>query len=161
MVERKERGALCAERVGEHFGVLLPPLARIIETIAIGPSPDEDFINRVLANIHEHLEDEDYDRDALAADIGASPSTLYNKIRSITGMSVSVFIRDVRLKEAKRLAIENPSIRVSDLAYSVGFRDPRYFSTCFKKHYGVQPKEFIESLYVPYKYPKKETALKK
>lgn len=133
----------------------------VLETIAIGPSPDEDFINRVLANIHEHLEDEDYDRDALAADIGASPSTLYNKIRSITGMSVSVFIRDVRLKEAKRLAIENPSIRVSDLAYSVGFRDPRYFSTCFKKHYGVQPKEFIESLYVPYKYPKKETALKK
>jgi CheY-like chemotaxis protein len=133
----------------------------VLETIAIGPSPDEDFINRVLANIHEHLEDEDYDRDALAADIGASPSTLYNKIRSITGMSVSVFIRDVRLKEAKRLAIENPSIRVSDLAYSVGFRDPRYFSTCFKKHYGVQPKEFIESLYVPYKYPKEETALKK
>ena len=133
----------------------------VLETIAIGPSPDEDFINRVLANIHEHLEDEDYDRDALAADIGASPSTLYNKIRSITGMSVSVFIRDVRLKEAKRLAIENPSIRVSDLAYSVGFRDPRYFSTCFKKHYGVQPKEFIESLYVPYKYPKEETTLKK
>lgn len=133
----------------------------VLETIAIGPSPDEDFINRVLANIHEHLEDEDYDRDTLAADIGASPSTLYNKIRSITGMSVSVFIRDVRLKEAKRLAIENPSIRVSDLAYSVGFRDPRYFSTCFKKHYGVQPKEFIESLYVPYKYPKEETALKK
>lgn len=133
----------------------------VLETIAVGPSPDEDFINRVLANIHEHLEDEDYDREALAADIGASSSTLYNKIRSITGMSVSMFIRDVRMKEARRLAIENPSIRVSDLAYRVGFRDPRYFSTCFKKHYGVQPKEFIESLYVPYKYPTEETAQKK
>ena len=110
------------------------------------PSPDEAFINRVLEYIHEHLEDENYDREALAADMGASSSTLYNKLRSITGMNVSLFIRDVRMKEAKRLAIENPNIRVSDLAYSVGFHDPRYFSTCFRKHYGIQPKEYLESL---------------
>jgi len=133
----------------------------VLETIAIGPSPDEDFINRVLANIHEHLEDEDYDRDALAADIGASPSTLYNKLRSITGMNVSMFIRDVRMKEAKRLATENPNIRVSDLAYSVGFHDPRYFSTCFKKHYGIQPKEFIESLSASNRQPKKQASPQK
>ena len=65
-----------------------------------------------------------------------------------------MFIRDVRMKEAKRLATENPYIRISDLAYSVGFRDPRYFSTCFKKHYGIQPKEFIDSLYASNKRPK-------
>ena len=118
----------------------------VLETIAKVPSPDETFINRVLEFIHEHLEDEDYDREALAADMGASSSTLYNKLRSITGMNVSLFIRDVRMKEAKRLAIENPNIRVSDLAYSVGFHDPRYFSTCFRKHYGIQPKEYLESL---------------
>ena len=126
----------------------------VLETIANVPSPDEEFINRVLANIHEHLEDEDYDREALAADMGASSSTLYNKIRSITGMNITMFIRDVRMKEAKRLATENPYIRISDLAYSVGFRDPRYFSTCFKKHYGIQPKEFIDSLYASNKRPK-------
>ena len=118
----------------------------VLETIAKVPSPDEAFINRVLEYIHEHLEDEDYDREALAADMGASSSTLYNKLRSITGMNVSMFIRDVRMKEAKRLAMENPNIRVSDLAYSVGFHDPRYFSTCFRKHYGIQPKEYLESL---------------
>ncbi len=118
----------------------------VLETIAKVPSPDEAFINRVLEYIHEHLEDENYDREALAADMGASSSTLYNKLRSITGMNVSLFIRDVRMKEAKRLAIENPNIRVSDLAYSVGFHDPRYFSTCFRKHYGIQPKEYLESL---------------
>ena len=126
----------------------------VLETIANVPSPDEEFINRVLANIHKHLEDEDYDREALAADMGASSSTLYNKIRSITGMNITMFIRDVRMKEAKRLATENPYIRISDLAYSVGFRDPRYFSTCFKKHYGIQPKEFIDSLYASNKRPK-------
>ena len=50
------------------------------------------------------------------------------------------------MKEAMRLAQQNPLIRVSDLAYKVGFKDPKYFSTCFKKEYGLLPKEYIESL---------------
>ena len=118
----------------------------VVNTIANTPSPDEIFVNQALELVHKHIEDESYDREALAADMGASASTLYNKLRSITGMHVSAFIRDVRMKEAKRLAMENPKLRVSDLAYSVGFHDPRYFATCFKKHYGTQPKEFLESL---------------
>ena len=61
-------------------------------------------------------------------------------------MNVSAFIRDVRMKEAKKLAEQDPKLRVSDLAYSVGFHDPRYFATCFKKQFGIQPKEFLESL---------------
>lgn len=118
----------------------------VVNTIANTPSPDEIFVNQALELVHKHIEDESYDREALAADMGASASTLYNKLRSITGMHVSAFIRDVRMKEAKRLAMENPKLRVSDLAYSVGFHDPRYFATCFKKHFGTQPKEFLESL---------------
>ena len=109
-------------------------------------SPDEEFLNRALECVYNHMEDEEYDRDALASDMGTSTSTLYNKLRSITGLNVSSFIRDIRMKEASRLAEENPSIRVSDLAYRVGFKDPRYFSTCFKKHFGVQPKEYLESI---------------
>lgn len=109
-------------------------------------TPDEQFVKRALELVHEHLEDEDYDRVRLATDIGASPSTLYNKLRTVTGMNVSSFIRDIRMKEAKRLAEQNPNIRVSDMAYRVGFHDPRYFATCFKKQFGIQPKEFLESL---------------
>lgn len=118
----------------------------VIQTISKTPSSDEIFVNQVLELVHAHIADESYDRDALAADMGASASTLYNKLRSITGMHVSAFIRDVRMKEAKRLAMANPNLRVSDLAYSVGFHDPRYFATCFKKQFGTQPKEFLESL---------------
>ena len=110
-------------------------------------SPDEKFLSRALEFVYAHLEDEDYDRDALAADMGASSSTIYNKLRSITGLNVSSFIRDIRLKEARRMAQSDPTLRVSDLAYKVGFRDPRYFSTCFKKQFGMQPKEYMESLY--------------
>ena len=118
----------------------------VVKTITKIPSLDEKFVNQALKLVHKHIEDESYDREALAADMGASASTLYNKLRSSTGMNVSTFIRDIRMKEAKRLAIENPNLRVSDLAYSVGFHDPRYFATCFKKQFGIQPKEFLESL---------------
>jgi len=112
----------------------------------IPKSPDEIFLGRALECVYAHLDDDTYDREALAVDMGASSSTIYNKLRSITGLNVSGFIRDVRLKESKRMAEEDPSLRVSDLAYKVGFRDPRYFSTCFKKQFGIQPKEFLESL---------------
>ena len=49
------------------------------------------------------------------------------------------------MKEARRLAENQPDLRVSDLAYKVGFRDPKYFATCFKKEFGVQPSEFLKS----------------
>jgi len=109
-------------------------------------SPEQLFLEKALNCIHEHLDDSNYDRDTFAADMGASSSTLYNKLRAITGMNVTTFIRDVRMKEARRLAEKDPSMRVSDLAYKVGFQDPKYFSTCFKKYFGIQPKEFMESL---------------
>ena len=116
------------------------------QTTVKAPTPDEIFLKQVRELVYKHIDDESYDRDALAADMGASASTLYNKLRSISGMHVSAFIRDTRMKEAKRMAIENPNLRVSDLAYRVGFHDPRYFATCFKKQFGTQPKEFLESL---------------
>lgn len=121
-------------------------ITETIQKMEKTPSPDEEFLSRAVELVNIHLEDDDYDRDALATDMGTSTSTLYNKLRSITGLNVSSFIRDVRMKEASRIAETTPGIRVSDLAYRVGFKDPRYFSTCFKKHFGVQPKEYIENL---------------
>ena len=115
------------------------------EKVADPKTPDDRFLNQALELVIAHLGDEEYDRESLASDMGASSSTVYNKLRSITGLSVSSFIRDTRLKEARRMAEEDPRLRVSDLAYKVGFRDPRYFSTCFKKQFGVLPKDFMES----------------
>ena len=107
---------------------------------------DELFLQRARQMVLDHLEDDDYDRDALASDMGASASTLYNKLRAIANVNVSTFIRNIRMDEAKRIATENPEIRISDLAYQVGFRDPRNFSTSFKKHFGMQPTEFLDNL---------------
>lgn len=110
------------------------------------PTADELFMKRALDCVYAHLDDSDYDRDTFAADMGASGSSLYNKLRALTGLNVSAFIRDIRMKEAMRIAQQQPDIRISDLAYKVGFKDPKYFATCFKKEFGIQPSEFIESL---------------
>ena len=111
---------------------------------ATNQSPDNEFLQRAIQCVNEHISDADYDRDAFAADMGASPSTLYNKLRSMTGLNVTAFIRDIRIKTACRMAQDRPDMRVSDLAYAVGFHDPKYFATIFKKETGLQPSEYIE-----------------
>ena len=87
--------------------------------------------------------DTDYDRDTFASDMGCSVSTLYNKIRKLTGKSVTDFSRDIRIKKACQLAKEDHDLRVSDIAYQVGFKDPKYFATSFKRVMGTQPKEYF------------------
>ena len=113
---------------------------------AMATSADNEFIERAIQCLNDHLSDSDYDRDAFARDMGASASTLYNKLRAVTGMNVSGFIRNHRFKVACRLAQEDPNLRVSDIAYQVGFKDPKYFATSFKKEMGVQPSEYFEQL---------------
>ena len=110
------------------------------------PSPDKEFLDKAIASVQKHIDDSDYDREAFASDMGMSSSSLYNKLRAVTGMNATSFIRDMRMKEACRLVKSTPGIRVSDLAYSVGFKDPKYFATIFKKEFGMQPSEYIESI---------------
>ena len=106
-------------------------------------TPEEEFMLRATTCVNNHLADADFNRETFALEMGASASTLYNKLRQLTGKNVSTFIRDIRLKEARRIALSETGIRVSDLAYRVGFSDPKYFATCFKKEFGMQPSEFI------------------
>ena len=106
---------------------------------------DREFLQRVIQCINDHMTDSDYDRNALATDMGASGSTLYKKLQALTGMNFTEFIRDIRIKEACRIAKEEPDLRVSDIAYRVGF-NPKYFATTFKKEMGLQPKEYFERL---------------
>jgi DNA-binding response OmpR family regulator len=107
---------------------------------------DQEFLKRATECLNEHITDSDYDRDAFAADMGASASTLYNKLRSLTGMNVTAFIRRHRISTACQMAKDYPDLRVSDIAYRVGFKDPKYFATTFKKEMGHQPKEYFDMI---------------
>ena len=107
---------------------------------------DREFLERAINCVKKNLNDTEYDRDTFASDMGTSASTLYNKLRQLTGMNVSSFIRDIRIKTACQMAKDEPDLRVSDIAYRVGFRDPKYFATSFKKIKGVQPKEYFDHI---------------
>lgn len=109
-------------------------------------SPDDEFISNAKECVKQHIDDSDYNRDTFATDMGMSASSLYNKLRSTTGLNVSAFIRTIRMEEACRIAKSNPSIRVNELAYRVGYKDPKYFSTSFKKDIGLQPTEYLDKL---------------
>ena len=107
---------------------------------------DRAFLERAAQCVYNHLNDSDYDREAFAADMGTSVSTLYNKLRDLTGKSMANYMRDIRIREACRIAKEEPNTRVSDIAYRVGFRDAKYFATAFKRITGKQPKEYFAEL---------------
>ena len=107
-------------------------------------SPDKIFLESVIAKIMEHILDSDYGREQLAADLCISSSSLYNKLRAITGQNITSFITSIRLKEACRILRAEPTIRVSELSYRVEFSTPRYFSQCFKKEFGMLVKEYVE-----------------
>ncbi len=109
-------------------------------------SAEQEFLQRATKCVYDNLDDADYSREQFAADMGASTSTLYNKLRELTGMNIVGFIRDIRIKEACRMVKENPDLRVSDIAYRVGYKDPKYFATTFKKVTGMQPKEYFEKM---------------
>lgn len=116
------------------------------QKVTTTPSPDNEFLQRAIQCVNDHLADVDFDREAFAREMGASQSTLYNKLRATTGMNVTNFIRDIRMKSVDSIIQSDPDLRVSDLAYRVGFKDPKYFATIFKKEFGMQPKEYIEQL---------------
>ena len=107
-------------------------------------SPDEVFLKNAIEMVLAHITDSDYGRENLASDLCISSSTLYNKLRAITGSNISSFINSIRLKEACKILQQDPSMRIAVLAVKVGFATPRYFSQCFKKEFGMTVREYAD-----------------
>jgi DNA-binding response OmpR family regulator len=105
-------------------------------------NPDTLFLEKAISCVRKHLSDTNYNRDAFARDMMVGSSTLYNKLRALTGQSIVGFITSIRLKEAYRILKENPHIPIQELSIKVGFNTPQYFSKCFKKAFHVLPKDF-------------------
>jgi AraC-like DNA-binding protein len=107
-------------------------------------SIDQQFIQKAIECVYRHLDDVEFDQAQFVEEMGTSKSTLYNKLKSLTGLNTSAFIRNIRLKAACKIMEETQNIRISELAYRVGFNDPKYFSSCFKKEFNMPPSEYME-----------------
>ena len=104
-------------------------------------SDNDIFLASIMKLMEEHMSDEDFNIDLLAAELNISRSMLYRKLQSITGQSPVKFIRTIRMKRAAQL-LEATSYNVSEVSMMVGFSDQRYFSTCFRQQFGMSPKEW-------------------
>jgi DNA-binding response OmpR family regulator len=107
-------------------------------------NPDKTFVEKAMQCVSLHITDTEYDREAFASDMMMSSSTLYNKLRALTGQGIIEFINSIRLKEACRIIKRQPDIQINDIAMKVGFNTPKYFSKCFKKEFGMSPKEYAQ-----------------
>lgn len=106
-------------------------------------TPHQQFIDKAADVVRKHLSDYDFGVPQLANELSVSRTTLHRRMKEATGQSTTTFIRNIRLQTACQIILSSPAIRVSDLAYQVGFNDPKYFSRCFKDTYGVQPGDYI------------------
>ena len=107
-------------------------------------SMDEDFLQRAIDCVNRHLDDPEFDQTQFLEEIGTTKSTFFRKLKSLTGLTYVSFIRNIRMKAACRIMEEKKHVRISELAYAVGYNDPRYFSSIFKKEIGMQPSEYME-----------------
>jgi AraC-like DNA-binding protein len=102
-------------------------------------------MERIIKCTNENLSNPDFDVEELAKTIGISRTHLHRKMKKMTGISASEFIRNIRLEQAARL-IKEKKINISQVAYSVGFNNQTHFSTVFKRHFGMTPKGYLEQV---------------
>ena len=96
-------------------------------------------LNKILAG---HLGDEDYDIQQFCEDLHISRSQLHKKLRALTGMPTSHYIRNYKLIAAESMLL-NPELNISEVAYQVGFKSPKYFTKLFKEKNGLSPTDWI------------------
>ncbi len=102
------------------------------------PSLEDAFLQKARAVILERLSDSDFTVDDFCHSLGMSQSQLHRKLTALTTKNATVFIRSIRLAKAKEL-LSDKTMNVSEVAYAVGFDDPKYFSRVFAEQFGVAP----------------------
>ena len=90
------------------------------------------------------MSNKEFNVQMLCEQVGVSRTQLHRKMKEITGISTIDYIRNVRMEQAARLLKENKS-NISEIAYAVGFANQAHFSTTFKKHFGMTPKDYADA----------------
>ena len=105
---------------------------------------DEVFMKELVDLIMANIKDEEFGVTEIITHMKVSRSLLHTKLKSLTGCSITQFMRTIKMKEAK-IHLQN-GMNVSEASYAVGMSDPNYFTKCFKKEFNITPTEFIKQL---------------
>lgn len=115
-----------------------------IKKIAINAA-DEAFLNKVVERIHENLEDEQFNINALAELLNMSRSQFYRKIKALTNQSLLDFVTTIRMNKALEYLLSG-QYNISETASKVGYSMHSNFSRTFTRHFGVSPSKYIDSI---------------
>lgn len=113
-----------------------------LESLAY-PSVDKKFLESIIHSVEQHLEESEFDLEQLSIEMNMSKSTLYRKIKSMTGMTPLEFVRNIKMKRACMMLLSRTR-NISEIAYSLGFSSPKYFTKCFKDEYDITPSEYLQ-----------------
>jgi AraC-like DNA-binding protein len=106
---------------------------------------DKMLIEKATAIVEKHLSDKSFVIDNLASNIGISTSSLYRKLKMLTNQSPTEFVRYIRLKKAIKL-MNDGNTNVDEIGFAVGFNSHSYFTSSFKKQFGITPSDYIIDL---------------
>src|SRR5690606_34290729 len=98
------------------------------------------LLRKLTDAVKENLENEQFGVTELSEAVAISRFQLHRKLKLLKGKSVSQFIRDVRLEEARKLLMADVGA-AAEISYRVGFSNPTYFNKCFRDRYGYTPGE--------------------
>lgn len=105
------------------------------------------FMDIVMEVMEKNYDNSEFGVQELADEMRMNRSVLSKKLNAEAGQPTAQFIRNYRLDIAKKMITENVANRnITEIAYRVGFNDPKYFTRCFTKQYGESPSAFKESL---------------
>ena len=103
---------------------------------------EEQFMSKVMEVIEQYISEEEFTIEDFGKEVGMSRMQLHRKLKALTGKSASNYLRSVRLSKAKKM-IEEEKGTISEIAYSVGFSSPQYFTRSFKEEFGYPPSDLI------------------
>ncbi len=122
------------QKIREKYGKISPMELTKTEE----PGHEVMFLDKINQIVLRHLEDENFGPDSLCTEAGISRTQLYRKLNALTGMPLARYIRSVRLHAARKL-LETTRLRIGEVAYKVGFKDPSYFTRTFSQEFGMTP----------------------
>lgn len=106
---------------------------------------DRKFLADVDKYIKDMMGDPDTSVESMSAHLCMSRVQLYKRMVSLTGTTPSEYLRAKRIKRAEEL-IHSDELNISEIAYTVGFNNPRYFSKYFQEAYGLTPSQYKKKL---------------
>ena len=113
-------------------------------------SPEfKQFIDDCIKIVEKNLLDKDFNVGSLASELCISPSSLYTRIKSVSGLTPNVFIRYIRLRKAAAILISSKQT-ISEVSYEVGFKDIKYFREQFSKLFGITPSAYLKKYRKPF-----------